>query len=164
MVARPSAPPAARSDDERKERMLISLMLRYPPMIGDFQSEPESRHWITERWRETVDLITREWQEHGDIDVERMAEGCTPGQASEIAALALEGECFADTEAKAAADCLHYFRQKHQKNIRQRKHIEIWVAQEKKDEQATQERTLEWEDVKRRQQDRQRLAAKTPPR
>jgi DNA primase len=163
MATRPLTP-LARSDDERKERQLVSLMLRYPPIVRDFQSEPESRHWISERWRETVDLITREWQEHGDIDVERIAQGSEPEKASEIAALSLEGECFAETEAKSAAGFLQYFRQKHEMKIRRKKGIEIRTAEEKKDEQAKRERTLEWEDVKKRQQDRQRLAPKIPPR
>jgi hypothetical protein len=165
LAIRPPAPLAATSNgDERKERTLVSLMLRYPPIVRDFQSEPESRHWISERWRETVDLITREWQEHGEIDVERIAQSCAPDKASEIAALVLEGESFAETEAKAAADCLNVFRQKHEMKIRRKKGIEIRTAEEKKDEQAKRERTLEWEDVKKRQQDRQRLVPKIPPR
>jgi hypothetical protein len=107
----------------------------------------------------------REWQEHGDIDVERIAQASAPEKASDIAALALEGESFAETEcAKAAADCLNYLREKHSKNVRQKLHVEIRTAQEKKDEQAERERTREWEDVKKRQQDRQRLAPKIPPR
>ncbi len=155
---------AVRSGDDRKERQLVSLMLRYPPIVRDFQSEPESLHWISERWRETVDLIMREWQKHGDIDVERIAQGSEPEKASEIAALALEGECFAETEARSAAGFLEYFRQKHEMKIRREKAVEIRTAEEKKDEQEKRERTLEWEDVKRRQQDRQRLAPKMPPR
>jgi DNA primase len=161
---RPLTAPVARSDDERKQRQLVSLMLRYPPIVGDFHKEPESRHWLSERWRETVDLITREWQEHGRVDVERIAQGSEPEKASEIAALSLEGECFAETEAKSAADFLQYFRQKHEMKIRRKKGMEIRTAEEQKDEQAKRERTLEWEDVKKRQQDRQKLAPKMPPR
>jgi DNA primase len=140
----------ARSGDDRAERLLISLMLRYPSIVRDFQNEPESRGWIGDDWRGTVDLITHEWQEHGEID---------------IAALVLEGESFAEAEcAKAAADCLNYLRQKHSKNVRQKLRVAIRAAEEKQDEQAKRERTLEWQDVKKRQQDRQRLASKLPPR
>jgi DNA primase len=164
MTIRPP-PPVTSNGDERKERQLVSLMLRYPPMIRDFHNEPESRQWISERWRETVDLITREWQEHGEIDIERIAQGSAPEKASAIAALALEGESFAEAEcAKAAADCLNYLRQKHSKNVRQKLRVAIRAAEEKQDEQAKRERTLEWQDVNKRQQDRQRLAPKMPPR
>jgi DNA primase len=163
-AARPPAPPAARND-ERAERLLVSLMLRYPSIVRDFQNEPESRSWISDGWRATVDLITREWQEHGEIDVERIAQGAAVGKASEIAALALEGESFAESEcAKAAADCLHYLRQKHLKNVRQNLRAAIRAAEEKKDEQAKRERTLEWQDARKRQQDRQRPAPKIPQR
>jgi DNA primase len=161
---RPLATVAAGSGDDRIERQLVSLMLRYPPLVRDFHNEPESRHWISERWRETVDLITREWQEHGEIDVERIAQGSAPEKASEIAALAFEGERFAETEAKSAGGFLNYFRQKHEGNIQQRKRREIRLAQEKKDEHAERERTLEWQDAKKRQQDRLRLAQKMPQR
>jgi hypothetical protein len=162
--ARAPAPASARSSDDRAERLLVSLMLRYPSIVRDFKDEPESRRWISDKWRETVDLITREWQEHGDIDIERIAQNSAPDRASMIAALALEGESFAEAEcAKAAADCLNYLRQKHLKSVRQNLRVAIRSAEEKNDEQAKRERTLEWEDVKKRQQDRQRLA-KIPPR
>jgi DNA primase len=164
-AAAPQPPPQAASNgDERKERQLISLMLRYPQMIDALQNEPELNHYLSERWRETVDLITREWQEHGDIDIERILHISSPERASTIAALALESEGFAEADcAKAAADWLNYLRQKHGKSVRQKLGIAIRSAEEKNDEQAKRERTLEWEDVRKRQQDRQRLA-KTPLR
>jgi DNA primase len=158
-------PAAARTADDRAERLLVSLMLRYPSIVRDFANEPESRRWIGDKWRETVDLITREWQEHGDVDIERITQASAPDTASVIAALALEAESFAEAEcAKAAADCLNYLRQKHLKSVRQNLRVAIRTAEENKDEQAKRERTLEWEDVKKRQQDRQRLAPKMPPR
>jgi DNA primase len=160
---RPAAALATRSADDRAERLLISLMLRYPSIVTDFKNEPESQRWISERWRDTVDLIMREWQEHGDIDVERIAQFSAPDKAPLIAALAFEGESFAEAECvKAAADCLKYLREKHLKSVRKNLLLEIRTAEEKKDEQAKRERTLEWEDVKKRQQDRQRLAPKIP--
>jgi DNA primase len=159
-----TAAPSVRSGDDRAERLLISLMLRYPSIVRDFESEPDSRRWIAEDWRDTVDLITRQWQEHGGIDVERIAQFSAPAKAAVIAELALEGESFAETEcAKAAADCLKYLRERHLKSVRQTLRLAIRTAEEKKDEQEKRERTLEWEDVKKRQQDRQRLAAKMPP-
>jgi DNA primase len=163
-AARTAAPPA-RSGDDRAERLLISLMLRYRSIVRDFESEPDSRHWIGEDWRDTVDLIMREWQEHGDINIERIAQFSAPAKAAVIARLAFEGESFAETEcAKAAADCLKYLRERHLKSVRQTLRHAIRTAEEKNDEQAKRERTLEWEDVKKRQQDRQRLAPKMPPR
>ena len=149
---RPLAPTSARSRDDRAERLLVGLMLRYPSIVGDFYKEPESRQWIGDAWRDTVDLITSQWQEHGRVDVERIAQDCAPDKASDIAALALEGESFAETEcAKAAADCLDYLRQKHLKNVRQNLRVAIRAAEEKNDEQAKRERTLEWQDVRKRQ-------------
>jgi DNA primase len=164
-AARTPPSPPVRKGDNRGERLLVSLMLRYPSIIRDFQNEPESRRWIGDEWRETVDLITREWQENGKVDVERIAQASESHKVSDITALALEGETFAEAEcAKAAADCLNYLREKHSKNVRQKLHVEIRTAQEKKDEQAERERTLEWQDVRKRQQDRQRLAPKMPQR
>jgi DNA primase len=156
----------ALSQDDRSERLLIGLMLRFPSVVRDFLlNEPDPRGWIGEDWRGTVDLITRQWQEHGKIDVERVAQDCAPDRASDIAALALEGENFAEAEsAKAAADCLNYLRQRHLKNVRQKLRAAIRAAEEMQDEQAKRERTLEWQDVRERQHDRQRLALKTPPR
>ncbi|HEY7560118.1 MAG TPA: DNA primase [Candidatus Binatia bacterium] len=163
-VARPE-PTSAPSRDDRAERLLIGLMLRNPSIVREFQSEPESRQWIGDAWRDTVDLITGQWQEHGRVDVERIAQYCAPDKASDIAALALEGESFAESEcAKAAADCLNFLRQKHLKNVRQNLRVAIRAAEEKKDEQAKRERTLEWQDVRKRQQDRQKLAPKMPSR
>jgi DNA primase len=157
-----AATPQPQSD--RAERLLVSLMLRYPSIVREFQSDPEARRWLGAEWGETVDLITRQWQEHGDIDIQRITHASAPEKASVIAALALEGESFAEAEcAKAAADCLHYLRQKHLKTVRQNLRLAIRSAEERNDEQVKRERTLEWEDVKRRQQDRQKLA-KTPTR
>jgi DNA primase len=166
LLRRPSAGPAARSyvavqpaaqqtavsRDDRAERLLVSLMLRFPSVVRELEKEPEARHWISDARRETVDLITREWQEHGRIDVERIVRNFEPDKASDIAALALEGETFAESECvKAATDCLNYLRQKYLKNVRQNLRVAIRSAEEKKDEQAKRERTLEWQDVKRRQ-------------
>jgi DNA primase len=162
--AAPSAP--ALCQEDRAERLLISLMLRFPSVARDFLlNSSDARHWIGEEWRGTVDLIARQWQEHGKIDVERVAQDCAPDRASDIAALALEGENFAETEsAKAAADCLNYLRQRHLRNVRQKLRAAIRAAEEVQDEQAKRERTLEWQDVRERQHDRPRLAPKTPPR
>jgi DNA primase len=164
--SRPTTPAPARSQDDRAERLLIGLMLRFPSVVRDFLlKEPDSRRWIGDGWSETVDLITRQWQEHGKIDVERIARDCAPDKASDIAALALEGENFSEAEcAKAAADCLNYLSQKHLKNVRQKLRAAIRAAEEIQDEQAKRERTLEWQDVRERQHDRQKLAPKMPPR
>jgi DNA primase len=151
----PAAQQTAVSRDDRAERLLVSLMLRFPSVVLEFEKEPEARHWISDARHETVDLITREWQEHGRIDVERIVRNFEPDKASDIAALALEGETFAESECvKAATDCLNYLRQKYLKNVRQNLRVAIRSAEEKKDEQAKRERTLEWQDVKRRQQGR----------
>jgi DNA primase len=155
VAAVPEAPRTAEVRDDRAERLLVSLMLRFPSVVRELEKEPEARHWISDARRETVDLITREWQEHGRIDVERIVRTFEPDRASDLAALALEGESFAESECiKAATDCLNYLRQKYLKNVRQNLRVAIRAAEEKKDEQAMRERTLEWQDVKRRQQGR----------
>ncbi len=161
----PGLPPSEPIREDRAERLLVSLMLRYPSMVENFLSEPESRSWVGDDWRGTVDLITREWQEHGRVDVERVVSGSPSDKASEIAKLALESESFADSEStKACVDCLSYLRQKYLKNVRQNLRAAIRTAEENNDEQAKRERTLEWQDVRKRQQDRQKLAPKTPQR
>jgi DNA primase len=152
VAVQPAAQQTAVSRDDRAERLLVSLMLRFPSVVRELEKEPEARHWISDARRETVDLITREWQEHGRIDVERIVRNFEPDKASDIAALALEEETFAESECvKAATDCLNYLRQKYLKNVRQNLRVAIRSAEEKKDEQAKRERTLEWQDVKRRQ-------------
>jgi DNA primase len=163
--SRPTAPAPSQQDD-RAERLLVGLMLRFPSVVRDFLlKEPDQRNWIGDDWRATVDLITRQWQEQGKIDVESIAQDCPPEKASDIAALALEGENFAEAEsAKAAADCLNFLRQKHLKHVRQKLRAAIRAAEEMQDEQTKRERTLEWQDVKERQHDRRGLALKTPPR
>jgi DNA primase len=157
---------AAPGPDDRAERLLVGLMLRFPSVVRDLLfKEPDARSWIGDDWRATVDLIARQWQEHGKVDVERIAQDCPPEKASDIAALALEGENFAEAEcAKAAADCVNYLRQRHLKSVRQKLRAAIRAAEEIRDEQTKRERTLEWQDVRERQHDRQRLALKTPPR
>jgi DNA primase len=165
VVRVPTQAPAPGPDD-RAERLLIALILRFPWLVRDcLVKEPDTLRWIADPWRDTVDLITRQWQEQGKVNVEGIAQECAPDRASEIAALALESENFAEADAaKAAADCIDYLRQKHLKQVRQRLRAAIRTAEELQDEQGKRERTLEWQDVRKRQYDRQRLALKMPPR
>jgi DNA primase len=165
-AGRPAMPSPARSPDDRAERMLLGLMLHFPAAVRDLLSkEPDAARWIDDQWRATVDVIMHQWQEHGKIDVESIARDCEPDKASVLVALALEGENVAEAECvKAASDCLEYLRKRYLKNVRQKLRAAIRAAEEVQDEQAKRERTLEWQDVKKRQHDRQRLAPKMPPR
>jgi DNA primase len=160
------ATPAPRSQDDRAERMLLGLMLRFPAVVRDLLiKEPDAARWIDDQWRTTVDAVMRQWQEHGKIDVESIARDCDPDKVSVLAALVLEAENVAETECvKAASDCLEYLRKRYLKNVRQKLRAAIRAAEEIQDEQAKRERTLEWQDVRKRQHDRQRLAPKMPPR
>src|SRR5205823_13514767 len=71
-VIRGSHPPAARTAavplsslaqnrEDIAERSLISLMLRFPSVIGDVEKEKEVRRWIEQPWQPVIDLILSEW-------------------------------------------------------------------------------------------------------
>lgn len=155
---------AADSRDDFTERSLISLMLRFSSVVKEMAEDRESRNWIGPKWRAVVDLILGEWQEQGKVDVLRVAQSSPPEAASEIAALAFEGEAVGEADgARMAADCLVHLRRRHLRGLERDLRIAIRVAEEQKDEKAKRERMLEWQDVvqKERQLDRRKLESKT---
>ena len=150
--------------EDSAERSLISLMLRFPAVVGLVDKEREARQWLDLKWRAVVDLILAEWQERGEVDVFRVTQRVHADQAPEIAQLALQGESIAETECdKMAADCLSYLRRKYLRVLERNLRVAIRAAEERKDEQAKRERILEWQDVvrKERQLERRRLEPKT---
>ncbi len=146
------------------ERSLVSLMLRFPSVVDEFDRAKEARQWIGPWWGEVVDVIVNEWQEQGRIDVFRVAQKVSPDRGSEITALALEEENISEAGcAEMAADCLAHLRRKYLKSLERNLRIAIRAAEEQKDEQAKRERILEWQDVVReeRQLERRKLEPKT---
>jgi DNA primase len=161
-----STPPAAvsRSREDVAERSLISLMLRFPSVIGEIEKENELRRWIEPSWSEVVDLIVREWQERGKVDVFRVTQKLSPEVAAHVTALALESESIAAADCgKMAADCMSHLRRKYLRGLERNLRIAIRAAEEQKDEKTKRERILEWQDVvrKERQLERRRLEPKT---
>ena len=161
-TAVPQNPPSSR--DDFAERSLISLMLRFSFVVQEVAKESEIRDWMGPKWRAVVDLILAEWQEQGKVDVFRVAQGSPPAAASELAALALEGEALTEADGAAmAADCLSHLRRKYLRALGRNLRLAIRAAEEQKDEKAKRERMLEWQDVvrKERQLERRKLESKT---
>ena len=153
--------------DDVAERSLVSLMLRFPSAVREFDKEKKAREWMEPRWQEVVDVVVSEWLEQGSVDVFRVAQKLAPERGSEITALVIEAEKVSETEAgQIAADCLAHLRRKYLKNLERNLRIAIRVAEEQQDEHAKRERILEWQDVVReeRQLERQRVEAKIAPR
>jgi DNA primase len=159
--------PNVPSRDEFAERALISLMLRFPSLMDEVSKEKEFPQWLSAKWQPVVDLILAEWQEHGKVDVFKVAQDASLEMASQITALVLEAESVSEDECeKIAADCLANLRRKHLRGLERSLRIAIRAAEEQKDEKAKRERILEWQDVvrKERQLERRRLEPKTSPR
>ena len=153
--------------DDVAERSLVSLMLRFPSAVREFDKEKKAREWMEPRWQEVVDVVVSEWHEKGSVDVFRVAQKLSPERGSEITALVIEAEKISETEAgQIAADCLAHLRRKYLKNLERNLRIAIRVAEEQQDEHAKRERILEWQDVVReeRQLERRRVEAKIAPR
>ena len=153
--------------DDVAERSLVSLMLRFPSAVREFDKEKKAREWMEPRWQEVVDVVVSEWHEKGLVDVFRVAQKLAPERGSEITALVIEAEKISETEAgQIAADCLAHLRRKYLKNLERNLRIAIRVAEEQQDEHAKRERILEWQDVVReeRQLERRRVEAKIAPR
>jgi DNA primase len=164
-VAMPQPPATDRNDIA--ERSLISLMLRLPAVTQNVARENEAREWFGAKWREVIDAISAEWQERGEVDIFRLTEKLSPELATEVTALALQGETLAEPEcAKMAADCLSHLRRKYLRGLERTLRIAIRTAEEQKDEKAKIERILEWQDVvrKERQLERRRLEPKITTR
>lgn len=160
--ARGVSPSNPANRDDAADRTLISLVLCFPEIARHVFKESEARPWVGPSWREVVDLIGAEWQEHGNIDVSRIAQKADAGKVSQIAGLAIEGESIAEAESeKMAIDCIAYLRRKYLREQKRSLRIAIRTAEEQKDENAKRERMLEWQDIKERQLERQKLAPKT---
>jgi DNA primase len=155
--------PSAQSRPDSAERSLVSLMLRFPSVVREVEREGDIRQWITAKWQRLVDVILSDWQEQDSIDVSRIIQKLPADEASQISALALEGERVSEADgAKIAADCLSHLRRKYLRGVERNLRIAIRAAEEVKDEKAKRERILEWQEVvrKERQLERRRLEPK----
>lgn len=164
-----SAETSAQLDLERRredlvERSLVSLMLRFPSAIQQVEREGDMERLVGPKWSEVIQKILSEWRERGKVDGAVMAQRFPPAQASQIAALLLEGENIPEEECeKMMADCLAHVRRRYLKGLEKDLRQAIRLAEEKKDEKTKKERMLEWQEVVRRERqlERQRFASKT---
>ncbi len=164
-VAGPS--PAAQSREDIAERSLVSLMLRLPAALEGVARNAEARQWFGPKWRAVAEGIIAQWRERGAIDLSQLLEGLPAELASDIAALSLEREELTDAEcARMAEDCLTHLRRKHVEGMKRDLRLAIRAAEERNDEKAKRERTLEWQDLvqKERQLERRKLEPKLPVR
>jgi DNA primase len=153
--------------DDVAERSLITLILRYPRIAGHVFGDTDVQQWVGSAWREIVDLIRVDWQEHGNVDVGRIVHAFDSDMAAQIAGLAIEGETIPETESqKMADDCIAHLRRKYMREQERNLRIAIRTAEEQKDENATRERILEWQEIvrKERQLERRKLAPKITAR
>jgi len=98
------------------------------------------------------------------VDPGRLTQSFSVDQASQMAALMLDGENLPEQEReKVMADCVAHLRRRHLRSLERELRRAIRTAEEKKDEKAKRERMLEWQEVVRRERqlERQRLATKT---
>jgi DNA primase len=149
------------------ERSLITLIFRYPVIAGYVFGDTDVRQWVGSDWREILDLIRGDWQEHGNVDVARILQACESSMAAAIAGLTIEGENVPEAESqKMADDCIAHLRRKYMREQERKLRIAIRTAEEQKDENATRERILEWQEIvrKERQLERRKLAPKITAR
>ena len=153
--------------DDVAERSLITLILRYPQIAGYVLGDTDVRQWLGSAWQEVLDLIRAQWQEHGNVDVARIAQTLDSDKAAQIAGLAVDGENIPEAESqKMATDCIAHLRRKYLREQERSLRIAIRTAEEQKDENATRERILEWQEIvrKERQLERRKLARKITAR
>jgi DNA primase len=149
------------------EKSLITLILRYPAIAGYVFGDTDVRQWVGSDWREVLDLIRADWQEHGNVDVARIVQALEASTAAAIAGLAIEAEKVPEAESqKMADDCIAHLRRKYMREQERNLRIAIRTAEEQKDENATRERILEWQEIvrKERQLERRKLAPKITAR
>ncbi len=166
-AAVPPASAGAHNREDRAERSLISLMLRFPAAIREVEGAEDIRQRLAAKWQKLVDLILTDWQEQQKIDVSQIIQKLPADEAAQISALALEGERVSEIDgAQMAADCIAHLRRAHLRDVERNLRIAIRAAEEVKDENAKRERILEWQEVvrKERQLERRRFEAKTTTR
>jgi DNA primase len=153
--------------DDVAERFLIALILRFPRIAEYVFRDPDVRQWIDLSWRELFDLMSADWREHENVDVARIGQTLGSEKAGLIAGLAIEAQNIPEIESeKMASDCIDHLRRKYLREQERNLRIAIRTAEEQRDENATRERILEWQDIvrKERQLERRKLAPKMTAR
>ncbi len=159
-----SRPAPMRTREDSVERSLVSLMLRVPSVIEQVEREGDLERLVSPQWNEVIQNILLEQRRQGQVAPAEIAQRFPAAQASEIAALLLEGESIPDEECEnAAADCLAHLRRRYLRGLERDLRQAIRIAEEKKDEKTKKERMLEWQEVvrKERQLERRRPVLKT---
>ena len=92
--ARPRAARRSGAKSRRRGGAFVGeLMLRYPAALFENLRKTRSAPMVQPQvGAEVVDVIVAEWQEHGEIDVLRIAQRSRPERACEIAALPLKAK------------------------------------------------------------------------
>jgi DNA primase len=152
-----------RNRDDVAEKALITLLLRFPQIASYVLEDTDVRQWVGSPWSEVVDLIGANWQQHGRVEVAKLAQALDSERAAQIAGLAIEGENIPEAESERMAnDCIAHLRRKYFREQERNARIAIRAAEEQKDENATRERILEWQDIvrKERQLEHRKVAPK----
>ena len=155
---------ATQGQEDLVERSLVSLMLRFPSVIQNVEREGDIEQLVSPMWNQVIQKILSEWGERGELNGAGMAQRFPPAQASQIAALMLEGENMPEEESeRMVEDCLSHLRRRYLRGLEKDLRQAIRVAEEKRDEITKKERMLEWQEVVRRERqlERQRLTSKT---
>lgn len=150
--------------EDLAERSLMSLILRFPSLVSSLAREEDIELLVSSQWKEVIEKVLSAWRERGEFNPARFTQDFSQDQASQIAALTLEGENLPEQECeRMMADCVAHLRRRHLRGLERELRLAIRVAEERKDEKAKRERMLEWQEVvqRERQLERQRLAAKT---
>ncbi|MBI2989526.1 MAG: DNA primase [Deltaproteobacteria bacterium] len=162
--AAPSKPLLTQAREDLAERSLMTLMLRFPSVIEQVEREGDLERIVSSGWSEVIQKTLLEWKERGKVDGAKLAERLAPAQASQIAALMLEGQDIPEEDCvKMMADCLSHLRRRFLRGLERELRQAIRAAEEKRDEKTKKERMLEWQEVVRRERqlERQRLVSKT---
>lgn len=159
--------PSGKIPEDRAESSLVTLMLCFPDVLRWVDGENQLDRFVHPKWREIIGRILAEWRERGEVVLSRLTEDLSPQQASELTALALQGENIQENESRQMTeDCLFHLHLRYLKGMETDLCKAIRLAEEKMDEKARKERILEWQEVVRKERslEQQRFALRTGPR
>jgi DNA primase len=158
---------AAQSPEDRAEGSLLTALIRLPSLAAPVAAQDDMDRLLSRRWLDLLRAVAAQWERSGGVDVAQLAQGLSPQHASELAALALEGEALDEDEAKKIlTDCLLYLRRRYLRGLEKDLRQAIRLAEERNDENTRRERMREWQEVVKqgRELERERLLQKTEAR
>lgn len=159
----PPATPWPGAREDLAERSFVSLLLRFPSLLGRLEAERDFERLLSSEWSEVVKKIFSLWQARASLDSPLLTQKLPPERASEIAELILQAESLDERDGERMfEDCLFYLRRRYLRQLERDLRREIRSAEERSDEETKRERMLEWQEVvqRKRQLERQRLGAK----